>query len=72
MTPLPQTSPAASSSRPATATRPRVTPTNEATASQRARFFLQRGHRVEIYDDATKELLAGPFDPDQVMPTFIV
>lgn len=41
-------------------------------ANQRTRFFLQRGHWVEIYDAATKELLAGPFDPDQVMPTFIV
>jgi hypothetical protein len=30
--------------------------------SQRARFFLQRGHWVEVYDDDTKELLAGPFD----------
>lgn len=40
--------------------------------NERARFFLQRGHWVEVYDDATKELLAGPFDPDQAMPTFIV
>ena len=33
--------------------------------SQRALFFLQRGRWVEVYDDDTKELLAGPFDPDQ-------
>jgi hypothetical protein len=26
---------------------------------------LQRGLWVEVYDDETKELLAGPFDPDQ-------
>ena len=30
-----------------------------AAANQCARFFLRRGHWVEIYDDATKELLAG-------------
>ena len=40
--------------------------------NQRARFFLQRGHWVEVYDDATKELLAGPFDPDQAAPAYIV
>ena len=40
--------------------------------NQRARFFLQRGHWVEVYDDNTKELLAGPFDPDQAEPAYIV
>ena len=40
--------------------------------NQRARFFLQRGHWVEVYDDDTKELLAGPFDPDQAAPVYIV
>ena len=40
--------------------------------NQRARFFLQRGYWVEVYDDATKELLAGPFDPDQAAPAYIV
>lgn len=40
--------------------------------NQRARFFLQRGHWVEVYDDDTKELLAGPFDPDQAAPAYIV
>jgi len=40
-------------------------------ANQRARFFLRRGHWVEVYDD-TKELLAGPFDPDQAAPAHIV
>ena len=40
--------------------------------NQRARFFLQCGHWVEVYDDATKELLAGPFDPDQAAPAYIV
>ena len=40
--------------------------------NQRARFFLQRGHWVEVYDNDTKELLAGPFDPDQTAPAYIV
>lgn len=40
--------------------------------NQRARFFLQRGYWVEVYDDATKELLAGPFNPDQAAPAYIV
>jgi hypothetical protein len=41
-------------------------------ANQRARFFLRRGHWVEVYDADTKELLAGPFDPDQAAPAYIV
>ena len=40
--------------------------------NQRARYFPQRGYWVEIYDDDTKELLAGPFDPDQAAPAYIV
>ena len=40
--------------------------------NQRARFFLQRGYWVEVYDDESKELLAGPFDPDQAAPAYIV
>ena len=43
-----------------------------ADANQRARLFLRRGHWVEVYDDDTKELLAGPFDPDQPAPSYIV
>ena len=42
------------------------------TANQAARSFLQRGLWVEVYDDETKELLAGPFDPDQAAPAYIV
>jgi hypothetical protein len=41
-------------------------------ANQRARFFLRRGHWVEVYDRDTKELLAGPFDPDRAAPAYIV
>ena len=42
------------------------------TANRAARSFLQRGLWVEVYDDDTKELLAGPFDPDQPAPSYIV
>ena len=42
------------------------------TASRAARSFLRRGLWVEVYDDETKELLAGPFDPDQPAPSYIV
>ena len=42
-----------------------------AKADDAARFFLQRGLWVEIYDD-TRGLLAGPFDPDQTAPAYIV
>ena len=48
------------------------THTTRTATNQRARFFLERGHWVEVYDDATKELLAGPFDPDQAAPAYIV
>ena len=42
------------------------------TANRAARSFLQQGLCVEVYDDETKELLAGPFDPDQATPSYIV
>ena len=45
---------------------------SRAAANRAARYFLQRGLWVEVYDDDTKELLAGPFDPDQVAPAYIV
>ena len=45
---------------------------NRAATNQRARFFLQRGHWVEVYDDNTKQLLAGAFDPDKAAPAYIV
>ena len=48
------------------------THTTRTAATQCARFFLRRGYWVEVYDDATKELLAGPFDPDQAAPAYIV
>ena len=41
------------------------------TANRAARCFLQRGLWVEVYDDDSKELLAGPFDPDLPTPSYI-
>ena len=46
--------------------------TSRASANRAARSFLQRGLWVEVYDDDTRELLAGPFDPDQPAPSYIV
>ena len=46
--------------------------TSRASANRAARSFLQRGLWVEFYDDDTRELLAGPFDPDQPAPSYIV
>ena len=34
--------------------------------------YLSRGLWVEVFDLDTKELIAGPFDPDQPMPKFIL
>ena len=42
------------------------------TANRAAHSFLQRGLWVEVYDDESKELLSGPFDPDQPAPSYIV
>jgi hypothetical protein len=50
----------------------RETHSTRAATNQRARFFLQRGLWVEVYDGDTKELLAGPFDPDQPAPAYII
>ena len=46
--------------------------TSRTAANRAARVFLRRGLWVEIYDDDTRELLAGPFDPDQTAPAYIV
>ena len=46
--------------------------TCRSATNRAARSFLQRGFWVEVYDDETKELLAGPFDPDQPAPSYIV
>ena len=46
--------------------------TSRASATRAARSFWRRGLWVEVYDDDTRELLAGPFDPDQPAPSYIV
>ena len=46
--------------------------TCRSTANRAARSFLRRGLWVEVYDDETQELLAGPFDPEQPPPSYIV
>ena len=46
--------------------------TCRSATNRAARSLLQRGLWVEVYDDETKELLAGPFDPDQPAPSYIV
>ncbi len=41
-------------------------------ARELTRAFWHGGYWIEIYDDRTGELLAGPFDPDAELPTYIV
>lgn len=42
------------------------------SAVRRARRWLRCGYWVEVFDNDSYELVAGPFDPDQPMPTYIV
>lgn len=42
------------------------------TVNKVARNFLARGYWVEVMDKDSGELLAGPFDPDQPAPSYIV
>ena len=46
--------------------------TCRSTTNRAARAFLQRGIWVEVYDDKTKELPTGLFDPDQSALPYIV
>ena len=39
---------------------------------QRVRRWLRFGYWVEVYDCESLELVAGPFDPDQPEPSYIV
>lgn len=43
-----------------------------ANAGAQVRSYLRRGYWVEVYEDESRELLAGPFDPDQPVPSYIV
>lgn len=41
-------------------------------AARCAKLFHLQGYWVEIYDNATQELLAGPLDPDRPFPAYTV
>lgn len=41
-------------------------------ACEQARRYHWRGYWVEVYDQESRELLAGPIDPDQPLPCYIV
>ncbi|ERZ09681.1 TPA: hypothetical protein ACV5IO_005620 [Pseudomonas aeruginosa] len=41
-------------------------------ANTHARNFWTAGYWVEVYDNETNELLAGPIDPDSPLPSYIV
>jgi len=45
---------------------------NRKQANALAREFWRRGYWVEIYDDISRELMAGPIDPDATLPAYIV
>lgn len=45
-----------------------------ATRAKAAGFaakFHRNGYWVEVYDLLSKELIAGPFDPDQALPAYV-
>ena len=41
-------------------------------ANGHARNFWRQGYWVEVYDNETNELMAGPIDPDAALPSYIV
>ena len=45
---------------------------SRAVTNLAARRLLHQGLWVEVYDENTKGLLAGPFDPDHAAPEYIV
>ena len=45
---------------------------NRTKANDHARNFWSSGYWVEVYDNETNELLAGPIDPDAAIPSYIV
>ena len=48
-----------------------ITTAREKVRQQTIRY-LRRGYWVEIYNNGTDELFAGPYDPDQPEPAFIL
>jgi|LakMenE01Jun11ns_1017448.scaffolds.fasta_scaffold9955867_9 hypothetical protein len=41
-------------------------------AAKIAAGFIKQGYWVEVFDDDSGEQLAGPFDPDERAPSFIL
>ena len=41
-------------------------------ACDQAQRYWRLGYWVEVYDQNSGELLAGPIDPDQPLPSYIV
>jgi hypothetical protein len=40
-------------------------------AVEKVRRFLASGYWVEVFSDESKELIAGPFNPDEPAPAYI-
>lgn len=38
------------------------------TVNQAIKMYWNHGYWVEVYNENTKELLAGPFNPDEMLP----
>ncbi len=45
---------------------------DRSSANAKTRHFHRRGLWVEVYHTDTGELMAGPIDPDQPCPSYIV
>jgi hypothetical protein len=41
-------------------------------ANEQVHRYHRAGYWIEVYDQASGELLAGPYDPDQPLPAYIV
>ncbi len=46
--------------------------TTRPQACDQARRYWRTGYWVEVYDQDSKEMLAGPIGPDQPLPMYIV
>lgn len=47
-------------------------PGSRPEATRQSRDYWQRGYWVEVYHESTNELMAGPIDPDEPFPSYIV
>lgn len=43
-----------------------------AQVAQRVREFLKRGYWVEVHHEESAELMAGPYDPDEEAPKYVI